>query len=164
MKQDISVSKFFTRNSVNELVVGTHSGIFHSDDVIGIALYCIKNSENKIHVVRSRDLKELGKCDLLIDIGAGKFDHHQIGGNGHRINGVPYASAGLYWCHYGKEIIKELAKHRLDVNLTEAETNSIFNFLDENIIQEIDKCDNGIKALPTPLDYIVYFLPNWKFV
>lgn len=39
---------------------------------------------------------------------------------------------------------------------------SIFNSLDHNIIQEIDKSDNGIVASPTTFDFISAYLPNWR--
>ncbi len=162
MKQKISVSKSFLESSFDQLIVGTHSGIFHSDDVIAVALFCINNHDNAIHVVRSRDFKELSKCSLLVDVGAGKYAHHQIGGNGCRDNGIPYASAGLYWKYHGKEIVEKLAINILKITLSKSEIYSIFSSLDYSIIQEIDKSDNGIVASQTPFDYIANYLPNWR--
>lgn len=164
MKQEISVSKSFFESSFNQLVIGTHSGIFHSDDVIAVALFCINNPDFSIHIVRSRDPRELSKCNLLVDVGAGKYDHHQIGGNGCRDNGIPYASAGLYWKYHGKEIIEKLAINIFKITLSKHEIDSIFNSLDHNIIQEIDKNDNGIVSSPTSFDYISTYLPNWREV
>lgn len=164
MKQEISVSKLFCNNSCNQLVIGTHSGIFHSDDVTAVALFCINNSDFSIHVIRSREPKDLSKCNLLVDVGAGKYDHHQIGGNGCRDNGIPYASAGLYWKYHGKEIIEKLAINVFKITLSKREINSIFNSLDHDIIQEIDKSDNGIVASPTTFDFISAYLPNWREV
>ena len=45
---------------------------------------------------------------IVLDIGGGKYDHHQRGGNGARENGVPYASCGLIWREFGKELLKEV--------------------------------------------------------
>lgn len=88
MKQDISASDKFCDNYKYELSIGTHSGIFHEDDVVACALFCIMNPSKSIAIIRSRDLDELSKCDLLVDIGGGKYDHHQIGGNGKRENEI----------------------------------------------------------------------------
>ena len=61
------------------LIVGTHNGIFHSDEVVAIALLKILYKNIKqINVIRSRDLKMLkAKSTILIDIGGGKFDRYE---------------------------------------------------------------------------------------
>ena len=94
------------------LRVGTHNGIFHCDEMIAICLInIIFNNIKDIEVIRSRNLKLLNKyTHLLIDIGGGKYDHHQIGGNGERKNGIKYASSGLVWKDFGKDIIKLLSE------------------------------------------------------
>ena len=51
-----------------------------------------------IEIIRSRNIEFLKRnCQILVDIGGGKFDHHQKNGNGKRENGISYASAGLVW-------------------------------------------------------------------
>ena len=74
-----------------KLCIGTHNGTFHCDEVVAIAILSIVNKGKDISVIRSRDLKHLAEnTDLLVDVGGGKFDHHQKGGNGERENGVKY--------------------------------------------------------------------------
>ena len=55
--------------------IGTHNGIFHCDEVIGIAILEIAHMKTDIYVVRTRDINELNKLDIVIDIGYGMFDH-----------------------------------------------------------------------------------------
>ena len=162
MRQEISVSTVFTKISTDQSVIGTHSGIFHADDVIAVALFCIGNASNNIHVVRSRNPEELSKCDILVDVGGGMYDHHQVGGNGSRENGIPYASAGLYWKFNGRDIIKMLSAKHFQAIMSEEDINSVFYSLDKILFQEIDKIDNGIPARSTVFDYIPSYLPSWR--
>lgn len=143
------------------LIIGTHNGIFHSDEVVAISLLKILYENIKqINVIRSRDLKMLKtKCTLLIDIGGGKFDHHQKGGNGMRGNGIPYASAGLIWKTFGKTIIKKLTKNCM----TNEDIQTIFEIIDKRIIEIIDAEDNGIKLNKNNFfSYIITYLPSWN--
>ena len=71
---------------------------------------------------------------MIYDIGGGKFDHHQLGGNGQRENGVKYASCGLVWKYFGVEVLKKRGVTDVDY---------VFNMVDRDIIQFIDSNDNG---------------------
>ncbi len=132
--------------------IGTHNGIFHYDELVSVALLSILH-HGKITLVRSRDPKLLNLCDIVVDVGGGKFDHHMPGGNGMRESGTPYASAGLVWIEFGEEILKNFACSK-DHILTCKER------VDKELIEDLDKIDNGIKA-HSPFEYISYFLPNW---
>ena len=162
MRQEISVSSGFTNCTTDQSTIGTHSGIFHIDDLIAVALHCIANADEPIHVVRSRDQETLSKCEILVDVGGGMYDHHQKGGNGSRKNGVPYASAGLYWKFNGRNIIRGLATQYFSPMLSEQDITFIHQSLDDNLFQEIDKGDNGIVARSTVFDFVCSFLPNWR--
>lgn len=37
------------------LTIGTHNGIFHSDEVVACAILCLINSNMSIHILRTRD-------------------------------------------------------------------------------------------------------------
>ncbi len=164
MKRTISISNVYPVGITNQLVIGTHSGVFHADDVIAVALFCINNPESDITIIRSRENSELSKCDILVDIGGGKYDHHQKGGNGSRDDGTPYASAGLFWKYHGREIIDKLANNDLNFMPTPEEIDEIFTDLDNELFKEIDNHDNGHSPEPTTFDYIDSFLPNWRVV
>ena len=63
--------------------IGVHNSVFHSDELIAIALIRIATGDD-IEVVRSRDELVLGECEILVDVGGvydalkQKYDHHQF--------------------------------------------------------------------------------------
>ena len=148
--------KVVKENTNNNFIIGTHDSIFHQDEIIAICILSLLY-EN-INVIRSRniDLLKENNC-LLIDIGNGKYDHHQINGNGKRDNGIKYASAGLIWKDYGYEVIKKLSN-----DLTKKDIDLIVESIDKNVIQKVDMIDNGEDNINTLFDYIDYFLPKWN--
>lgn len=137
----------------------THSGTFHADEIFGtIILSKIIPEITIIRLPEITNTMEL-KDAIVFDIGGGKFDHHQIGGNGVRENGVKYAACGLIWKEYGRELLKKLNIEEIDY---------IFQYIDKNLIQFIDANDNGeLPKLNTEyrnfhLSYIVgLFNPKW---
>jgi len=114
----------------------THNGRFHADEVFATAMLKILFN-NKIEVIRTRDLSKINDIDFILDIGGeynpslNKFDHHQITFTEKRKNNLPYATAGLIWKHYGEKI----------TNSTE-----VVKRLDLLLIQAIDAADNGIEG------------------
>ncbi len=137
-------------------VIGTHNGIFHCDEVLAVAMLSIINRD--IKVIRSRDIDILKQADLLVDIGGGRYDHHQKGGNGKRANGIKYASAGLIWRDYGSQVVSLLANGKL----SEEEAMIVANTIDEEVIQKVDMEDNGQSSIVHPFQFITSFIPNWN--
>lgn len=142
----------------------THSGNFHPDDVLSVAALLILYGKD-IEIIRTRDVKiinEKNPEDIVLDVG-GKyipnenyFDHHQEGGAGKRENGIPYASFGLLWKHFGSKI---------------AGTERAAETIEEKLVLPIDAMDNGVdtyqKANKNFKPYlleaaIISFLPTWK--
>lgn len=138
--------------------IGTHNGIFHSDDVVAVALLDILNGqENELKVIRSRNIDMLRNNTLMmVDIGEGSFDHHQKGGNGTRDNGIDYASAGLIWKYFGGAII-----NKYESNIDNIYINELFNEIDKEIIQKVDAEDNGQINESHTFSFISSFLPIW---
>lgn len=123
-------------NNVNINAI-THTGVFHADEVMATAIL-LKVME--VNLMRTFKVPEEIPEDVIIyDIGGGKFDHHQRGGNGKRENGVPYSSAGLIWKEFGLQIVEDSANPKL-----------VWQLVDRDLIQGIDAADNGV--LPR-LDY-----------
>lgn len=144
----------------NELTIGTHNGIFHSDEVIAISILKLLIDEStKFKVIRSRNIELLkSNCNILIDIGGGIFDHHQKGGNGKRSNGTSYASAGLIWKAFGPSLIQKLSSCKLNTN----EIKMLWEKIDFSIVQQIDKEDNGEGKNTNIFNFIESFLPSWN--
>lgn len=124
------------------LTIGTHNGIFHADEVLACAILCLINSNMSVQILRSRDYEMLKHCDICVDIGGGKFDHHQLAFSKTRENGIKYASAGLVWKKYGRQLIDQfLTKY---FSKSESNTDSIFKSFDDSFIALVDCEDNGI--------------------
>jgi uncharacterized UPF0160 family protein len=91
--------------------IGTHSGSFHADDVLAVALLR-EFVDAEAEVVRTRDLERLKRCDAVVDVGGEfdparrRFDHHQKSYQG------PLSSAGmvLEWLRSEQKIDSELAR------------------------------------------------------
>lgn len=123
-----------TTCNIREANFITHGGVFHADDVFATVIF-EKVFEN-ITVCRVLEVPEKLKNNVIVyDIGGGKWDHHQKGGNGTRKNGVPYAASGLIWKAYGFDVIK---KYTQNTDFFE-----VWNSIDKMLIQGIDAIDNG---------------------
>ena len=116
----------------------THGGIFHADDVFAVATALLLYPD--LQVIRSRDPEAIQRADIVVDAGMEydpqkfRFDHHQVGGAGIRPNGIPYASFGLVWKHFG-------------LHLASLEA---WEIIDEKLVMPIDAPDNGVSVY-TPI-------------
>lgn len=145
--------------NIEEAGFVTHAGKFHADEVFGsVLLEKIYENINIIRVPEVDDYDLNGK--IVYDIGGGIFDHHQIGGNGQRTNGIKYAAFGSLWRAYGKQYLKRIGVENIE---------DCYNLFDKNFVQFVDAGDNGqiefekinIK-LVTLSDIIEGYNPNWN--
>jgi len=132
-----------------------HNGRFHADDVFSTVLLG-KLFGPQITLSRTSIVpKEIAAGVIVYDIGGGRFDHHQAGGNGSRPNGIPYASFGLLWHEYGKLFCN---KFNLDYEYFFPEF--------DKFIEGIDGYDNGWFHNKTPIqnisNCIAMFNPTWE--
>ena len=123
-----------------DYVIGTHNGVFHSDEVVAVAILCLYHSDKNIRIIRTRDMKVLAQCNICVDVGGGEYDHHQPGFMLGRKDGMIYASAGLVWKSFGKELISKIMKRTFPEGITYAE--EICNKFDEDVISVVDAEDN----------------------
>lgn len=113
----------------------THNARFHADDVFAAATVLETYPEAKI--TRSRDAALIQSADIVFDTGnvydpsTLRFDHHQQGGAGKRDNGIPYASFGLVWKHFGEKLC--------------GGSSAVADSVDRKLVQAIDAMDNGIE-------------------
>ena len=120
--------------------VATHDGSFHADEVFALGALTLLGGD--LEIVRTRNREALAAADLRVDVGfasdppAGDFDHHQREGAGARENGIRYASFGLVWAHYGRELCAGDA--------------DVAGAVDAVLVQGVDANDNG-QALTRPL-------------
>lgn len=120
-----------TKN-INEANCITHAGTFHADEVF--ATIILSKVMDDITLIRLPEIKEEVSGKMIYDIGGGKYDHHQFGGNGQRENGVKYAACGLIWKEFGRKVLENI--QGIDVDF-------VWDMIDKNLIQFIDSNDNG---------------------
>ncbi|KVP96933.1 hypothetical protein WJ97_14020 [Burkholderia ubonensis] len=124
-------------------LIGTHSGSFHADDALGVAMLLALYPAAT--VVRSRDPEVWATCDALVDVGGeyhpvrNRFDHHQKGFAERRENGVRYASSGLVWQEYGGLYVGLVCSPGYDG----LDLNAIAREVDVRLIQHADAVDVG---------------------
>lgn len=112
----------------------THNDRFHADDVCAMATLRILLGDTITEVLRTRDQDIIKNADIVFDVGhiydpdTNRFDHHQSEGAGKRENGIPYASFGLVWKKYGKEICN---------------SQEVADLIEKKLVQVIDAHDNG---------------------
>lgn len=126
----------------------THSGPFHADDVLAVAvlLDLVPDAE----VVRTRDPEVLDAAredpdTVLVDVGWDydvhyrNFDHHQRDFQQQRDKGVPFASIGLVWRAYGDTWLQKVLEIR-----DARERAFVFERVDQDFIASIDAFDCGV--------------------
>lgn len=139
---------------------GTHSGIFHCDEVVGIAILEMAFMEDSVHVVRTRVPAILKTLDIVIDIGGGEFDHHMAGFDTRRPTGEKYASAGLVWDRFAeKAILNVCYVENIPTNHSTVQT--IKEQIDREIIIPVDLEDNGKDVGTHTFSFIPTYLPSW---
>ncbi len=133
----------------------THNGTFHADEVMSTVF--LLNKHKSIKLCRTREISN--NEAFIYDVGFGKFDHHQNDFDKVRPNGVKYATCGLIWEAFGKDIINELGVENIDL---------LFESIEKNLVMDIDRDDNGqtidkepsIKNITVP-NIIGMYNPNW---
>ena len=136
-------------------ILVTHNGTFHADDIFACATLSILNNGN-IKVIRTRDPKIFENGDYVFDVGGvynpekNRFDHHQKGGAGVRENGVPYASFGLVWKHFGIKLCDE--------------DKEVWQLIDKKIVAHIDCIDNGVDFLEIKFKDVFCFSGDQNFL
>lgn len=151
--KNVSVSIVNDESKANFI---THSGTFHADEVM--ATIILLNKFGNIKLFRCN--APTNKKAFIYDVGFGEFDHHSIDFDKSRENGIKYASCGLVWKAFGKDIIEKLKIGDVD---------SFFDSVDKCLIMDIDRDDNGqplksepeIKLQNVP-NLISSFNPAWN--
>ena len=120
--------------------MAVHNGIFHADDVFCVAL--MQSIYSDLEIVRTRDEKKLEECDVVADVGNGKYDHHHVDKK-KRENGIPYCGFGLLWQDFGLAYIQNKFPLLTDVK----EQQEVATKVDSTLMQQIDAQDNGVDVI-----------------
>lgn len=138
-------------NILQNFKIVTHNGIFHTDEVLAIAMYKIMVFNKNIEIIRTRDPNIIKNADVLIDVGGiydsslSKFDHHQRDFNEFFLESkiTKLSSAGLVYFHYGTAIIQKLYPDIYYENI-----DTVWKKLYHKFIEAIDAIDNGVNQYP----------------
>lgn len=131
----------------------THNGSFHADDIFAAAtlsLYLEKMGES-FEIIRTRDPEIINSGDYVFDVGGvydpdkNRFDHHQKGGAGKRNNGIEYASIGLVWKKFGKDVCGD---------------QKVVDLIDNRLVAPIDAFDNGIDLYKSNFEDVAPYTVN----
>lgn len=152
-------------------LIGTHDGVFHCDEALGCAMLQMMPEWAGSTIVRTRNNKELDKCDIVIDVGAVydhsklRYDHHQRTFSSFLAEEHPdvraesrpegfvtkLSACGLVYKHYGLEaILPALTKGS---GLPEQMLPIIYKKIYGGFVEEVDAIDNGIDISAGELRY-----------
>ena len=137
-----------TKPDEKYLVVATHSGRFHADDVVCVSLVSLFSSK-PIILVRTRDEEIFSKCHMILDVGRKDFygqhqlrlDHHQSMED-YIINGQ--AQQGIYDKLYYKNGLKKATCGKLADWMFLGISDSFLDFLRSKVLYSLEARDNGI--------------------
>jgi uncharacterized UPF0160 family protein len=142
--------------------IGTHSGSFHMDEAMGVAMLTKYTAEWKdAKVTRTRDKTLLDTLDLILDVGGiydpskHRYDHHQkeFQDTFTPDYDVRLSSAGLIYRHFGKEVLKNITEdiiktYGVNMTVSEDEYNLVYKRLYDKLILYVDAVDNGVEPYP----------------
>jgi uncharacterized UPF0160 family protein len=145
---------------ITKVTIGTHSGTFHTDEVVAVMIIRLSEKNKDAVIMRTRDINKLNKCDIVVDVGGIfdpnilRFDHHQKGCIESWFKPslwdwfyprVMLSSAGMVWRHFGQDIIKELFPV-----LNDTQVLCVWKKVYTSWIMEIDKQDTTGKKWNGP--------------
>ncbi|KAL5115035.1 hypothetical protein ACEQ8H_007076 [Pleosporales sp. CAS-2024a] len=130
-------------------VIGTHSGHFHADEALAVAMLRLLPAYRDAPLVRTRDPAALARCHTVVDVGgeyddaARRYDHHQRGFDAvFPGRHTKLSSAGLVYLHFGRDIIAAVAGlHGPDCDL-------LFDKIYADFVEAFDANDNGVDVVP----------------
>lgn len=159
---DVIDEKDAVKNDKSDCIVAVHDGIFHTDDVLCVAMVMMKQMEDSAEgqfirtlVIRTRDKNEFDKCDYVLDVGGGdsvtpeqiRFDHHQQDSEYYE-NGIKMAACGKLARYFYAESDPDWLE-----------------YLKVNVLYGVESQDNGqdgFQQYINPFGFINVMNPNWN--
>ena len=160
LKDSAGATQFVKPKST--LILCTHSGKFHADEVFALALRLLKakldgfavDGLGYTYIVRTRDEQVIGWADEVYDVGGvydeatRRFDHHQRGFGvcfkpqtdavAAAQRRIQMATSGLAYKWIGKEVIQGLYP-----KFPPAEVSLLHDELYTGFVEQLDAIDNG---------------------
>lgn len=146
-ESDVSVSPTMVPD---RLMIGTHDGMFHCDEVAAIAILKMLPQFATAVVVRTRNPDLLAKCHVVVDVGGVfdparlRFDHHQRGFHQSLDGSTKLSSAGLVFRHFGRALLVHLYTSIVGEPPDESVLLPVaFGKVYKSFVEYIDLVDNG---------------------
>lgn len=131
-----------TTNTFNFDTIVVHSGQFHTDDVLCVAMAKLINPDIRVERV-PQITEEMTNDDKVIicDVGEGEFDHHQYDAKRRADSGEKYAACGLFLEAFWEELFP---------------TEDTFRSFERDIIIPVELQDNkGAARAGNPLSILI---------
>ncbi|ANQ08908.1 Uncharacterized protein PCOAH_00034170 [Plasmodium coatneyi] len=147
LKRFLFTSFIFFSSPSMEKVIGTHSGRFHTDEILATVMLKFLPEYKDAKIIRTRDQEKLNQCDVVVDVGGvydhekKRYDHHQKEFNGtlDDQHDIRLSSAGLIYKHYAKDVFRK------GFGITDEEkVNTLYDKIYTAFIESVDALDNGI--------------------
>ena len=154
--EDIEDFKKFKQFHDQKKIIGTHSGKFHSDEVLSTFMLKYYPDTVQSAVVRTRNDEILKLCDVVVDVGSiidpkkFRFDHHMKEYNevfdekDEDLNKIKLSSAGLVWKYLGKEVLINVLKSLTLYEQNKTHIDEMFKYIYIDFIMGVDGLDNGV--------------------
>ena len=131
----------------------THDGVFHADEVFASVVLLKIFNQDRIERVsfisnEVKEMEEKGEA-IVYDIGGGRYDHHQKGGNGYRVIDEEenpkgfYSSFGLIWREFGQEYCQKVLVNSIATLIYDINIEELSSIIDSTFVSGIDAIDTG---------------------
>jgi uncharacterized UPF0160 family protein len=137
--------------------IAVHDQTFHADDTLAVYFLLQTEEFRSSEIVRTRDPSVYESCDCVVDVGGvydherRRYDHHQPGcEEAFPRSLVPFASCGLVYRHFGREVLHTLLQRR-SFEVSGDAFEYVYESLYFQFVQEIDATDNGISQVPATI-------------
>ena len=136
-----------------EVLAVTHPGQHHTDDAMAAGILKLVYGGG-LWFERSHNPVLIAEADVVFDVGREydeerlRFDHHQ-GASDPKLPVDParpkgYASAGLVWKRFGREVCKKSLSMKGVENPSDSDITDLVGKVDKALMVPIDNWDNGI--------------------
>ncbi|KAI9089596.1 metal-dependent protein hydrolase [Phlyctochytrium arcticum] len=136
-------------------IITTHSGTFHADESLAVAMLQVLPEFADADVVRTRDPEVIAKGDIVVDVGGeydparNRFDHHQRGFEETFDSNfdIKLSSAGLVYKHFGRRVVAKVLGFAED----DARVEIVYQKVYKDFVLAFDGIDNGVPQYPADL-------------
>lgn len=154
--EDYDTFQTLMKENSTRKIISTHSGAFHTDEVLAVTMAKYLKEYEDALIIRSRNDKIHTETNLVLDVGGvydpntNRLDHHmkEFTYTFEDEMKIKMSSAGLMYKHFGMEILRNILQGMglYDQNADNMER--LYKKLYVNFFAYIDGNDNGVNQYP----------------